>query len=369
MPPINWLCAVFAFMTRPPSNAPTKRLTRISPRSASTRTSTNCAPNACMAYRFCFVAWLHAAVGLDEVLPAGAPAVQRSEAGLRSRRRCHPAGAARRGRIPCQASRWSFNARSNSLSRTAWQAASTAGPTLATVIEPPDTGACGKVLSPSSNWTTLDRHAQRIGGDLRHHRIGAGAKVLRADLHQRGTIGANPHLRRCRHAMRGIGAGRHAPANQHIAVAHRARLVAIGATSRTPRPPADSSPAAPCWRMACSRADPSRRNCADGTRADPSAAPPPVRRSPIPARSCRWQDPARAYTSAGWHSSPPVDASPRRSGRRTAFRSRARPARRTRQAWAATSARSRRAASTPAGPRHRRQSAASGWCADDSRWT
>ena len=49
MPPINWLRAVLAFITRPASNAPTKRLTRISPRSASTRTSANCAPNACIA--------------------------------------------------------------------------------------------------------------------------------------------------------------------------------------------------------------------------------------------------------------------------------------------------------------------------------
>ena len=33
IPPINWLRAVLLFRIRPPSNAPTKRLTLISPRS------------------------------------------------------------------------------------------------------------------------------------------------------------------------------------------------------------------------------------------------------------------------------------------------------------------------------------------------
>ncbi len=38
-------------------------------------------------------------------------------------------------------------------SRTAWQAATTAGATLGTVDDPPDPGAGGNVLSPSSNRT------------------------------------------------------------------------------------------------------------------------------------------------------------------------------------------------------------------------
>jgi hypothetical protein len=43
--------------------------------------------------------------------------------------------------------------RSSSFARSASHAARTAGPTLATVIDPPDTGACGRSLSPSSKRT------------------------------------------------------------------------------------------------------------------------------------------------------------------------------------------------------------------------
>ena len=104
-----------------------------------------------------------------------------------------------------------------------------------------------------------------------------------------------------RHAVRRIGAGRHAPADQHVAVAHRARLRRAARPAERLGALLDSSPAAPCWRTACSRADRSRRSCAGGTRAGPSSAPPPARPSPIPARSCRWPRPARAYRSAGSH--------------------------------------------------------------------
>ena len=108
-----------------------------------------------------------------------------------------------------------------------------------------------------------------IGGDLRHHRVGAGAEVLRADLHQRGAVGADTHARGRRHAMRRIGAGRHAPADQHIAVAHGTRFVRATRPAERLGPLADSIRAAPCWRTACSRADPVRRSCAAGTPADP----------------------------------------------------------------------------------------------------
>ncbi|HTB44900.1 MAG TPA: hypothetical protein VK741_14840 [Acetobacteraceae bacterium] len=53
----------------------------------------------------------------------------------------------------CQPSCASLRARSKIFPRTAWHAASTAGATLGTVDEPPDTGAGGNVLSPSSNRT------------------------------------------------------------------------------------------------------------------------------------------------------------------------------------------------------------------------
>ena len=48
MPPLIWLLAVFSLSRLPMSNAPTQRATRTSPESSCTRTSQNCAPNACM---------------------------------------------------------------------------------------------------------------------------------------------------------------------------------------------------------------------------------------------------------------------------------------------------------------------------------
>ena len=46
MPPMSCERAVFGLITRPTAKTPSTRERRISPLSASTRTSTNCAPNA-----------------------------------------------------------------------------------------------------------------------------------------------------------------------------------------------------------------------------------------------------------------------------------------------------------------------------------
>ena len=46
MPPMSWLRAVVGFTTRPAANTPSIRFSRTSPVSASTRTSTKCAPYA-----------------------------------------------------------------------------------------------------------------------------------------------------------------------------------------------------------------------------------------------------------------------------------------------------------------------------------
>ena len=45
-----WLAAVLALITRPQSNEPSQREMRISPESARTRTSQNCAPYDAIAY-------------------------------------------------------------------------------------------------------------------------------------------------------------------------------------------------------------------------------------------------------------------------------------------------------------------------------
>ena len=107
------------------------------------------------------------------------------------------------------------------------------------------------------------------------------------------------HARRRRHAMRRIGAGRHAPADQHIAVAHRARL------ARAARPAERLGALAIAFAQRLAGERPVlvrvlfRHSCAGGTRAGPSSAPPPARRSPIRARSCRSPGRARACRSAG----------------------------------------------------------------------
>ena len=51
IPPISCERAVFGLMTRPTSNTPSSRGTRISPVSSCTRTSANWAPKLCIAYR------------------------------------------------------------------------------------------------------------------------------------------------------------------------------------------------------------------------------------------------------------------------------------------------------------------------------
>ena len=59
-----------------------------------------------------------------------------------------------------------------------------ARPTLAAVIEPPCTGARAASCRRARTYL-LDRQAERVGRDLRHDRVGAGADVLRAGLHER----------------------------------------------------------------------------------------------------------------------------------------------------------------------------------------
>src|SRR5437773_251498 len=117
--------------------------TRASPRSGSTATSTNTAPKACMEKRW----------------PAS-PGFTSADASIgRPRRR--------------MASVMSLApARASASSRALRQAACTALPTLAIVMEPPCTGALGSLVSPSMNFT------RSIG----RPRVSAATCVIRARL-------------------------------------------------------------------------------------------------------------------------------------------------------------------------------------------
>ena len=90
----------------------------------------------------------------------------------------------------------------------------------------------------------LDRQAEHVGRDLRHDRIGAGADVGRRAGHFRVAVGGQHDAGRHRHLQRFPDAGRHAPADQLAAVAHRARLRLALAPSRTPPRPGGSIRAA-----------------------------------------------------------------------------------------------------------------------------
>src|SRR6185437_4363352 len=67
-----------------------------------------------------------------------------------------------------------------------------------------------------------DRNAERIGGHLAHDGVGAGAEVLRSGLDYHRAIRVHADARTRRAPIGGIGAGRHAPADQHFAVTHGA---------------------------------------------------------------------------------------------------------------------------------------------------
>ncbi len=70
----------------------------------------------------------------------------------------------------------------------------------------------------------VDRQAKHVGGDLRHDRVGAGADIGGGGRDLRVSVGSQHDADRGRHLQRLPDAGRHAPADQLAAVAHRARL-------------------------------------------------------------------------------------------------------------------------------------------------
>ena len=70
----------------------------------------------------------------------------------------------------------------------------------------------------------LDRQAERLGRDLRHRGPGARPHVARGARHLGGAVGQEARHGRGRRVVHRVGGGRHAPADQPAAVAHRARL-------------------------------------------------------------------------------------------------------------------------------------------------
>ena len=123
MPPMHWLRAIFGLTTHPTSYAPMMRGTRTMPRSGSMRTSTKTAPNA-----------------YDEKRSLSSPGSASAVASMWPSPRRRNASAYAAPSAP-------------SSPRTVSQAARTAQPTLAIVIEPPWTGAFGMSVSPSSKRT------------------------------------------------------------------------------------------------------------------------------------------------------------------------------------------------------------------------
>src|SRR5262245_19595457 len=70
----------------------------------------------------------------------------------------------------------------------------------------------------------LDRDSEHLGGELSHPRIGPGTDVGGRACDLDAAIGGQRRLGARRHLHRFPEAGRHAPADQFVAIAHRTRL-------------------------------------------------------------------------------------------------------------------------------------------------
>ena len=115
-------------------------------------------------------------------------------------------------------------------------AASTACALEAAIQEPPSTGACGKLEVGKLDADVLDRQPERIGRDLRHDGVGAGADVGSRAGHLGMAIGGQHDTDCDRHLQRFPHACRHAPADQLLAVAHRAGRRIASAPAKGFRP-------------------------------------------------------------------------------------------------------------------------------------
>ncbi len=195
IPPSSWLRAVLAFRTRPVSNAATSRESRISPVSSSMRISANCAPKACMEY-CCFsapgrrlsncVQRRHVAMrqqlgDVDARAGAGHDAVPEAEQ--------RPIDAAE------PRSRIGKRQREHLLPRRAGRRLHRRRDTRDRLRSARD----GRLRQAAV--TELEAHAGRrqtkfLRRNLRHHRVGPGAQILRARHRERGAIGEQADPRR-----------------------------------------------------------------------------------------------------------------------------------------------------------------------------
>ena len=66
--------------------------------------------------------------------------------------------------------------------------------------------------------------AEHVGGDLRHHRVGAGADVVRGGFDERRTVAVQRDPRLSRPSPVRVDRRRHTLSDEVAAVAHRARL-------------------------------------------------------------------------------------------------------------------------------------------------
>ena len=136
--------------------------------------------------------------------------------------------------------------------------------------EPPSTGALGSDESPSLNVTFSQRDAEHLGGDLGHHRIGAGTDVRGRAGDRRAAVDGQP---RGRSPACCIASQLPVPSPSRPASLPRASSAA-----RVTLPPAEplcaggSTPGAPCSCTACLRSGPCPSNCSAAARGDRSPA-------------------------------------------------------------------------------------------------
>ena len=115
-------------------------------------------------------------------------------------------------------------ARRSSSSRIASAVVTIPFDTEVAIHDPPSTGDCGRLESPSLMLMLSSGRPEHVGRDLRHDGVGAGADVGGRARHLGMAVGGEHDAHRDRHLQRLPDARRHAPADQIAAVAHRARL-------------------------------------------------------------------------------------------------------------------------------------------------
>ena len=159
-------------------------------------------------------------------------------------------------------------------------AAWTAELTMPAPAEPTAAVLLGRSVSPAWNSIVAERDAERVGADLGRHGEHAGAELLRRGLHDGAAVGvdAGPRPLLGHEERDRVRRGRHAGADQPVAVAGRARRRVRGRPTRTARRRGEGTPRARRWttgcrtgRPACGCAAAARPGrCRAGRRARPS---------------------------------------------------------------------------------------------------